>query len=91
MRAIARPIRHFRLVFRCQRNSYSSGLPSCRRKLIDINSGSVYKLTKDAETHRFQTGFMISRALSVEAVKVANGGLFWPSHFVFAFNLCSCI
>ncbi|XP_024025699.1 AFG1-like ATPase [Morus notabilis] len=74
MRAIAMPIRHFGSVFRHQRNGYSSGLVRHRRKLIDINSGFVYKLTDNVETHRFRDpGFMISRAFSVEAVKVSNG------------------
>ncbi|PON48438.1 ATPase, AFG1-like [Parasponia andersonii] len=74
MRGIARPISHFRSLFQHQRNSCSSGLVSCRRQLIDISSGSAYKLRKDAETHRFRDPtFMISRAYSAEAVKVANG------------------
>lgn len=82
MRAIARPIRHFRSVFGHQRSSYSSSLVSYRRQLIEINSGSAYKLTKDAEIHPFgDPTFMITRALSVEAVKVADGGFFSPPHF----------
>lgn len=74
MRAIARPIRHFRSVFWHQKNGYSSGLVRHRRKLIDINSGLAYKLTDDVGTCRFQDpAFMISRAFSVEPVTDANG------------------
>ena len=84
MRAIARPIRHLRSVFRHQKNGYSSGLVRQRRKLMDINSGLAYKLTDDVGTCRFQDpAFMISRAFSVEPVTDANGGFLWI-HILFS-------
>ncbi|XP_062105806.1 uncharacterized protein LOC133817335 [Humulus lupulus] len=74
MRAVARPFRHFRSIFRPQNNRYSSSLPCYRGQLLDIHSRSTYKLTKDAQTHQFQDPtYMFSRTLSTEVVKVANG------------------
>ena len=71
MRALGRPIRHFRWAFQQQRYE---------KRSISIDSGFAHKLTNGVETRRFRDpAFALSRALSVEAVKVANGG------FVFGF------
>ncbi|XP_048337504.1 uncharacterized protein LOC125424347 isoform X2 [Ziziphus jujuba] len=74
MRALVRSVRHFRSALRQQACTYSSNFTR-RKQLIHFNSGFAYELKSNAEIHRFRDHptFMVSRALSVDAVKVTNG------------------
>ncbi|KAL5538872.1 hypothetical protein UlMin_044188 [Ulmus minor] len=74
MRIVARSVRHLRLALRHQTCSYSNGFTRARRQLIDMNYKSVCNLKNNVEIHGFREPLcMISRALSTEAVEVANG------------------
>ncbi|KAF3452889.1 hypothetical protein FNV43_RR03322 [Rhamnella rubrinervis] len=73
MRAIVRSVRHFRSALRLQTLTYSTNFVR-RKQLTDVNSGFAYKFKANAEIHGFRNPiFVISRALSADAVKVING------------------
>ena len=82
MRAIVRSVRHFRSALRLQTLSYSNNFVR-RKRLRNVNSGFAYKLKANAEIQGFRNpSFMISRALSADALKATNGG-----YFLFLFQL----
>ncbi|GMY35536.1 AFG1-like ATPase [Fagus crenata] len=71
---MARSLRHFRLALQHKKRNYSGGFVKTRKHLIETNTGSVGKLTNNAGFDRFRyLTFMISRAMSADAAKVANG------------------
>jgi hypothetical protein len=77
MRTMARSLRHFRLALQHKKRNYSGGFVKTRKHLIETNTGSVGKLTNNAGFDRFRyLTFMISRAMSADAAKVANGGCY---------------
>ncbi|KAM5554082.1 hypothetical protein ABKV19_026020 [Rosa sericea] len=76
MRAIARSIHQFRsAALRRQTCNYSTGFVRRRKLLTNSYSGLAHELPNNAKFDRFpHPAIFGSRALSVDAVQVANGG-----------------
>lgn len=85
MRAMVRSVRHFRCALRLRTVSYSSNFAK-REQSRNLNSGLAKKLQSNAEIHGLRNlNFMISRALSADAAKLANGGYF---SFILLVSIC---
>ena len=75
MRTILRSVRRSRSAFWHQGGNILSGLARKQNYLANTRFGSIYKLSYNAEIHRYTPpSFMISRALFADAAKVTSGG-----------------
>lgn len=91
MRAIARSISQCRSALQHQACQYSSGFVRRQKLLTNTYSGFVYKHANNAEFDIFQRPrfSVISRALSIDAAHITNGGtlLFWVVLYTFLSSL----
>lgn len=75
MRAIARSFHQCRLALCYQACHYSSGFVTRQKLLTNTRAVFAYQLAKNAEFDRLQHPMlMVSRALSIDAAQVTNGG-----------------
>ena len=75
MRTILRSVRQSRSSFQHQGDNLLSGLARQNNYLANTRFGSIYKLSYNAEIHRYTPpSYMISRALFADAAKVIVGG-----------------
>ncbi|XP_057495656.1 uncharacterized protein LOC130780652 [Actinidia eriantha] len=74
MRTILRSVRQSRSSFQHQGDKLLSGLARQNNYLANTRFGSIYKLSYNAEIHRYTPpSYMISRALFADAAKVTVG------------------
>ncbi|PSS36186.1 Sestrin-3 like, partial [Actinidia chinensis var. chinensis] len=74
MRTILRSVRQSRSSFQHQGDNLLSGLARQNNYLANTRFGSIYKLSYNAEIHRYTPpSYMISRALFADAAKVIVG------------------